>query len=56
VSSKGLLLLLLITAVIAALNRKAAAQPDRRTLLDYLLLIGVLTALATLPIPVTALD
>jgi Zn-dependent protease len=56
VSSKGLLLLLLITAVIAALNRKAAAQPDRRTLLEYLLLIGVLTALATLPIPVTALD
>jgi hypothetical protein len=42
--------------VIAALNRKAAAQPDRRTLLEYLLLIGVLTALATLPIPVTALD
>ena len=54
-SSKGLLVLLLIFAVLAALSDKAASQPDRRTLLEYVVLIGALTALTTIPIPVSAL-
>jgi Zn-dependent protease len=56
ISSKGLLVLLLIFAVLAALRRDAPDQPDRRTLLEYLILIAALTALATIPVPVSALD
>ncbi len=40
----------------AALGREAPEEPDRRTLLEYVVLIGALTALAALPVPVTALD
>ncbi|HJS42904.1 MAG TPA: site-2 protease family protein [Gemmatimonadales bacterium] len=56
ISTKGLLILLLIFAVIAAFRRDAPQQPDHRTLLEYVILIAVLTALATIPVPVTALD
>lgn len=55
-STKGLLLLLLIMAVIATVRGKAAAEPDRRTLLEFVVLIAALTALATIPVPVSALD
>ncbi|HXO84360.1 MAG TPA: site-2 protease family protein [Gemmatimonadales bacterium] len=56
ISTKGLLILLLIFAVMAALKSDAPDQPDRRTLIEYLLLIAALTALATVPVPVSALD
>jgi Zn-dependent protease len=56
ISTKGLLVLLLIFAVIAALRRDAPADPDRRTLLEYVILIAALTALASLRVPVSALD
>jgi Zn-dependent protease len=55
-SGKGLLILLLIAALWATLAQKAPEQPDRRTLLEYTVLIAALTALATIPVPVTALD
>ena len=55
-STKGLLLLLLITAVWAAIGRDAPEESDNRTLLEYIVLIAALTALATLPVPVAALD
>ncbi len=55
-SNKGLLVLLLIVAAIAAFSGKAAERPDRRTLLEYVVLIAALTALATIPVPVNALD
>jgi len=55
-SSKGLLLLLLVAALWAALGREAPEEPDRRTLLEYVVLIGALTALATLAVPVSALN
>lgn len=55
-STKGLLVLLLIFAILAALRRDAPDQPDRRTLLEYVILIAALTALATIPVPVSALD
>lgn len=55
-SSKGVLILLLIFAVIAAFSRNAPAEPDRRTLLEYVVLIAALTALATIPVPVNALN
>jgi len=55
-SSKGILLLLLIAAVWAAVGGKATEQPDRRALVEYVVLIAALTALATIPVPVTALD
>jgi Zn-dependent protease len=47
-----LLILLLVMAAIAAMNRAAAEQPDRRTLLEFLVLIAALSALAALPISV----
>ena len=56
ISTKGLLVLLLIFAIVAALRRDAPDQPDRRTLLEYIILIAALTALATIPVPVSALD
>lgn len=56
ISTKGLLILLLIFAVMAALKSDAPDQPDRRTLLEYVILIAALTALATVPVPVSALD
>jgi len=55
-SSKGILVLLLIAAAWAALGGKAPERPDRRTLLEYVVLVAALTALATIPVPVTALD
>ena len=55
-SSKGLLVLLLIFAIIAAFSDKAPAHADRRTLLEYAVLIAALTALATIPVPVNALN
>lgn len=55
-SNKGLLVLLLIVAAIAAFSGKAAERPDRRTLLEYVVLIAALTALATVPVPVNALN
>lgn len=55
-SGKGLLVLLLIFAVVAAASSNAPEQPDRRTLLEYVILIAALTALATIPVPVSALD
>lgn len=56
ISTKGLLILVLIFAAIAAFRRDAPQQPDRRTLLEYVILIAVLTALATIPVPVSALN
>jgi Zn-dependent protease len=56
ISAKGLLILLLIFAVIAAFRHDAPDQPDRRTLLEYVVLIAALTALAMIPVPVTALN
>lgn len=55
-SAKGLLVLLLIFAVVAAASSDAPEQSDRRTLLEYVILIAALTALATIPVPVSALD
>jgi Zn-dependent protease len=56
ISTKGLLVLLLIFAGIAALKQGAPQEPDRRSLLEYIILIAALTALATIPVPVTALN
>lgn len=56
VSRKGLLLLLFAFAVFTAFTGKAPSQPDRRTLLEYVVLIAALTALAMIPVPVSALD
>ena len=56
ISTKGLLVLLLIFAVVAAASSNAPEKPDRRTLLEYVILIAALTALATIPVPVSALD
>lgn len=56
ISTKGLLVLLLIFAVLAALRRDAPDEPDRRTLLEYVILIAALTALASITVPVSALD
>jgi hypothetical protein len=52
------LLLLLIAALWAALGggREAPEEPDQRTLLEYVVLMAALTALATLPVPVSALN
>lgn len=55
-SSKGILLLLLLAAIWAALGQKAPEERDDRTLIEFLILIGALTALATIPVPVSALD
>ena len=55
-STKGLLVLLLIFAGVAAARRDAPAEPDRRTLLEYVVLIAALTALASIPVAVSALD
>lgn len=55
-SRKGLLVLLLAFAVFTAVIGKAPSQPDRRTLLEYVVLIAALTALAMIPVPVTALN
>jgi Zn-dependent protease len=55
-SSKGILLLLLLAAIWGALGREAPSEPDRRTLLEFIVLIGALTALASLPVPVSALN
>jgi len=46
----------LVAAAWAALGGKAPERPDRRTLLEYVVLVAALTALATIPVPVTALD
>lgn len=56
ISTKGLLILLLIFAGVTAVKRNAPEQPDRRTLVEYVILIAALTALATIPVPVNALD
>jgi Zn-dependent protease len=55
-AGEGLLLIILIFAVIAAFGSTAPAQADRRTLLEFLLLIAVLTALASIPVPIAALN
>lgn len=55
-SAKGLLILLLIFAAAAAGLGKPADQPDRRALVEYVVLIAALTALATIPIPIAALN
>jgi Zn-dependent protease len=55
-SGKGILLLLLIAVIWNAFGREAPPQPDRRTLLEFVVLIAALTALATIPVPVAALD
>ena len=55
-SAKGLLIVLLIGAVWAAWAGKPADQPDRRALVEYAVLIGALTALASMQIPLTALN
>lgn len=51
-----LLILLLIGAVLGAMGRHAPEQPDKRTLLEFFVLIGVLTALASLAVPMAALS
>ncbi|MGH7520140.1 MAG: site-2 protease family protein [Gemmatimonadales bacterium] len=56
VSRKGLLILLLAFAVFTAFTGKAPSKPDRRTLLEYVVLIAALTALAMIPVPISALD
>ena len=56
ISTKGLLVVLLIFAIIAAFRSEAPEQPDRRTLIEYVVLIAALTALATIPVAVTALN
>ena len=55
-SSKGILLLLLIAAVWGAFGQEAPEQADRRTLLEFVVLIAALTALATIPVSTAALD
>jgi Zn-dependent protease len=55
-AQEGLLLIVLIFAVVAAVGRRAPDQPDRRTLAEFLILIAVLTALASVPVPIAALN
>ena len=54
-SGEGLLILLLIFAVITAMGRNAAEEPDQRALLEYVILIAALTALASIHVPMSAL-
>ena len=49
-------LLVFICAVIAAFGREAPPQADRRTLLEFVLLIAALTALTMIDVPVSALN
>lgn len=49
-------LLLFICAVIAAFSREAPPQADRRTLLEFAMLIAALTALTAIDVPVGALN
>jgi Zn-dependent protease len=51
-----LLVLLPVTAGLAAFGGKPASEPDRRTLIEYLVLVGALTALTTIHVPVTVLE
>ena len=51
-SKQGLFILLLACSVMAAFGGQALEESDRRTLLEFLILIAGLTALASLPIPV----
>lgn len=55
-SKRPLLILLLIGSAIGAMGRHAPEHPDRRTLLEFLVLIGLLTALASLAVPMAALS
>jgi Zn-dependent protease len=55
VTTKGLLVVLLIGAVLAAATGTPAKEPDRRALVEYAILIAALSALATVPVPISAL-
>lgn len=50
-TSESLLLVLLIGALVRAARKDAPAEPDRRTLLEYVLLVGALSALAATGVP-----
>ncbi|MBI4421922.1 MAG: site-2 protease family protein [Gemmatimonadetes bacterium] len=54
-TAEGLLVLLLIGAAAAAWLGKAAEQPDRRALVEYALLVVILSVMTTIPVPVAAL-
>ena len=52
VTAEGLLLLLLIAGVVQAVNPAAPEKPDRVGLAQHILLVGVLSALCLLEVPV----
>ena len=56
ISRQGLLILVFIFAAFAAFTGKAPAKPDRRTLIEFLVLIAALTALDSVPVPISALN
>jgi Zn-dependent protease len=50
-TGEGLLLLLLILAIVRTFERPTASEPDWPGLLQYVMLVGALTALSILPVP-----
>ncbi|MFY9823468.1 MAG: site-2 protease family protein [Thermoanaerobaculia bacterium] len=53
-TKEGLLIILALTTVFRALGRDAPAEGDRTAILQYLVLIAALSALAVLPVPLGA--
>lgn len=54
-TTNAYLVILLVTAVLAALSREAPAEPDHRALIEYSILVGALTALMQIDIPMSVL-
>lgn len=51
---EGLLILLLAVAAVRAFGKDAPAEGDRKAIFQYLLLLGVLAAMCTIPVPMGA--
>ena len=54
-TAEGLLVLLMVVAAGASWLGTPAERPDRRTLIEYLVLVVVLSIMTTIPVPMTAL-
>jgi Zn-dependent protease len=50
-TGQGLLMLLLLAAVARSFSREAPTTSDRRALIEYVVLVGVLSALASIEVP-----
>jgi Zn-dependent protease len=50
-TTEGILLLLLIAGLIRVVQKDAPAEPDRRALVEYVVLVAALSALAATKVP-----